>query len=199
MLSGLLLKKSLLSLLLISVCLSSAVLCIADSTASSPDVIKLLPKNNEIKGWKIVPKTLVYGSGKTLTNIYDGGFELYTKNGVLDAAQQTYKGASVEDFTTITIHRMTSKESAKKFLDYWRIPDSKQPSFKPLKTGWNGYVYLANGAANGYLQQDRYFVTISMYPDGEKGRAAAVSFLENIAAAISKLTAPPIPPAKDRR
>jgi hypothetical protein len=59
----------------------TAVSSAAKMPSPPPDVVKLLPRNGDVKGWTVYPGTIVYASGKDLTEIYDGGFELYTKNG----------------------------------------------------------------------------------------------------------------------
>jgi hypothetical protein len=153
-----------------------------------PDVVKLLPKSGEVKGWEISQNSITYGAGKTLTDIYNGGYELYTKNGVLDAAQQMY--TDKKDFTIVTIHQMDSEKSAERFLEYWQKADSKRPTFKLLDILTKGYVYTADGSANAYLIREKYFVTVNVYIDGEKGRSTAEEFLKTISASIEKLTKP---------
>lgn len=157
-----------------------------------PDVVKLLPKANEVKGWDISKNSLTYGSGKTLTDIYNGGYELYTKNGVLDAAQQMYRN-SKKDIAIVTVHRMESDKASEKFLEYWQKSDSKQPTYKKLNIPTQSYVYTADGSANAYLIRDKYFVTVNVYIDGENGRAAAEAFLKTINAGIEKLIKPAKP------
>lgn len=173
-----------LALILVSASMGHA----AKVPTPEPDVVKLLPKANEVKGWDISKNSLTYGSGKTLTDIYNGGYELYTKNGVLDAAQQMYRNK--KDIAILTIHRMESDKSAEKFLEYWQKSDSKQSTYKRLNIPTQSYVYTADGSANAYLIRDKYFVTVNVYIDGESGRVAAEEFLKTVNAGIEKLIKP---------
>lgn len=157
----------------------------ADIPKPDPDVVKLLPKIGDIAGWEVYQDTLVYAGGENLTEIYDGGYELYTKNGVEDAAQQMYR---LKDKTAIiAIHRMNSIKVTNRFFEYWRKPGKKQPTYKPVKALCEGYIYIADGSANGLLIRNKYFVTASVYIDGEKGRSAAEEFLKSISVQIGNL------------
>jgi hypothetical protein len=158
----------------------------AASPKPEPDVVKLLPVKDSVKGWEVYPQTLVYAFGKNLTLIYDGGFELYTKNGVLDAAQQMYRTKSPEIIATVTVHRLTSSQSAKLFYERWWKSDKKQKTYKPVKALRDGYTYAANGAVNGYSYRGRFFVTLSI--GSEMSRADAEAFMEWVDKAIGKLT-----------
>lgn len=177
------------ALLLVNTALSLA----AKSPKPEPDVVKLLPKSGYVKGWEVYPDTLVYGSGKGLTDIYNGGYELYTKNGALDAAQQIYRCKN--DTAIITVHRMESIRAGTRFFQYWKKSDKKERSFKPLRVLTDCYVYTADGAASGYLIRNRYFVTASVYMKGESGGSAAEAFLKDISVKIGKL----VQPAKPRK
>ena len=165
---------------------SSVMLSAADTP--KPDVVKLLPKNGDVNGWNVYPDTLQYAKGQDLTNIYNGGYELYTKNGVIDAVQQMYQRKN--DTATIVIHRMNSQTEAKSFYKYWKTTVEKQPSLKQLKITSEGFVYTADGAANAYLYRDKYFITVSVYIDSVKGRGASEEFLKSISAGIGKLLRP---------
>lgn len=187
--SGSLRKRFLLSISAVAAALllfaCAAVSPAADIPNPEPDVVKLLPKTDNVTGWEIYPDTLAYASGDDLTEIYDGGYELYTKNGVLDAAQQMYR---LEDKTAIVaIHRMSSIQTTNRFFEHWRNSDKKQPTYKHTKALSEGYIYTANGAANGLLIRNKYFVTVSVYIDGEKGRAVAEDFLKRISFSIGDL------------
>lgn len=180
----------------ISVCISTLVLILFGTSVGraakvptpEPDVVKLLPKTSEVKGWEVSKNSLTYGSGKTLTDIYDGGYELYTKNGVLDAAQQMYRNK--KDTAIVTIHQMESDKAAEKFLEYWQKSDSKESTYKKLDIPMQSYVYTAYGSANACLTCYKYFVTVNVYIDGENGRAAASEFLKTISIGIEKLMRP---------
>jgi len=173
--------------------ISTPVLLSAKIPKPEPDVVRLLPKTGDVKSWEIYPDTLVYGSGKGLTEIYNGGYELYTKNGVLDAAQQMYR--CKDDTAIVTIHRMESIRAGTRFLGYWKKSDKKQPTFRRLRIPTESYVYAAEGTASGCLIRNKFFVTVSVYMKGEKGVSTAEAFLKDISAKIRK----PVQPAKPRK
>lgn len=166
----------------------AAVSCVAEIPNPPPDVVKLLPKTGDVKNWEVYPDTLVYASLDDLTEIYDGDYQLYTKNGVLDAAQQMYRRE--EDIATVTTHRMTSPEAARKFYQYWKKSDKEQDTFKLLKTPAEAYTYTADGCANGYLYRDKFFVTVMVTAESGDDRTVAEDFLKKISTAIGELIKP---------
>ena len=184
MLSGSTLKRSSLSTLTAAVLAAVMVTpCLAARIPDpKPEVVRLLPVGPEVKDWEVYPDTLVYASGNDLTEIYDGAFELYTKNGVLDAASQMYRRG--DDTATVTIHRMDSVRSAVRFFEYWRRPDRKQSSFRPLNVPTRAYVYSNEGATSGRHYRDRYFVTVETYVSGGKGAEDAEGFMRSISKKI---------------
>ncbi|MHB0998884.1 MAG: hypothetical protein ACYC27_06525 [Armatimonadota bacterium] len=162
--------------------------CAAADDPANTDVVKLLPKNGDVGKWEICPETLAYAAGDDLTRIYNGGYQLYTKNGVLDAAQQMYLLGS--DSVMVTVHTMTSADSAFKFYKYWKKSAIKQKTLKVVKVPGEGFIYIAGGAGNAYLYRDKYFVTVSAYIPGEKGRTAASIFMKKLSASIGVLVTP---------
>ncbi len=149
-----------------------------------PSVVKIIPASGEVKGWDVVPDTLAYAVGNDLTEIYDGDYELYTKNGVLEAAQQTYKMKNAT--ATVTIHLTESFMAARKFYKYWEVTDKKQSTYKRNTLLSESYTYSDNGVANGYLFRGKFFVTVQVNLDGQQGRAAAFDFLKNISSGYAK-------------
>ncbi len=141
-------------------------------------VAKLLPRTGEVKDWKVYPGSLQYAKGENLTEIYDGGYELYTKNGVLDAATQMYsRGRTI---LTVTVHTMASPKAAKSFFSYWQKQSAGRKP-KPLKIGSGAFVYAADGATNGYLVSGRYFVTVMDQAADKQASADTESFLRALA------------------
>lgn len=148
-------------------------------------MVNLLPASGDVKGWDVYPNTLVFAAGDKLTEIYDGGYQLYTKNGVVEAAQQMYRRKN--DTATVTTHRMDSMIDAKKFFRYWQAVDKKQPTFKKLTVLSESYVYTSNGVANGYLFRGNYFVTVQVNVDGAAGRSIAEDLLKAVSGKYMKL------------
>jgi hypothetical protein len=175
-------------------CLSLAVLgalaaCGASFAAEipdpPPDVVFLLPSDNEVAGWEIYPDTLVYVEGDELTQIYDGGFELYKSKGALRASQQMYKKGSL--IATVTIDGMSSMNSAKNIFKYFQKTDKKLPTYKKLWTLTESYIYSADGSSNGNLYRYTFFATVMVNAEGTQGRQAAESFLKAISWKYMKL------------
>lgn len=181
-------KYSLSFLIALALILCAAASFAADIPTPTPTVVKILPATGDVKDWQVYPNTLVYANGMGLTDIYDGGYELYTKNGVADAAQQMYRRKN--DIATVTVHGMDSLDSAKKFFEYWRASDKKQSTYKLLNILTKAYVYTANGTANGYLYRGKCFVTVQVNIDGAQGRAVAESFLKTLSTKYWKQTLP---------
>lgn len=190
MVSGLVPKKYSLSICAAIILLLFIIVpCLAeDSAAVTPDVSRLLPQNGDVANWDICPDTYIYASGDGLTNIYDGGYQLYTNNGVLDAAQQMYIRGN--DSALVTVHTMTSKVSALKFYWYWQKQSSKQKTYRIANVAEGGFTYTDAGAANGYLRNDKYFVTVSAFMSGEKGRAVVTDFMRKISKKITEYVKP---------
>lgn len=156
-----------------------------------PDVVRLLPGNDAVRRWEVYSDTLAYGAGIGLTDIYNGGYELYTDNGVLDAAQQMYRSVwRAEDIAIVTIHRMSSTETAQRFLDHWRDSDSKQPTFRSLNIGDVSYVYVADGCVYGHMIRDRFFVTVSMSKDHARMQVVAREYLRAVNESVSGILQP---------
>ena len=150
-----------------------------------PGVVKWLPASGEVKGWSVEPNTLVFAVGDDLTQIYNGGYELYTKAGVQEAAQQMYKRN--KQIVTVTIHRVDSMGNAKKLYKRFEVSDKKQPTYKKLTLLSETYLYSANDTAYGYLFRNKYYVTVDASVAGQPGRAIVFDFLKNISRGYWKL------------
>lgn len=163
-----------------TVCAVLALLAAAVFAATT--VEKLLPEKDAVKGWSIVQDSLQYGKGKGLTNIYNGGYELYTDNGVVDAARQMYQKES--DYVEVTIHTMKSSKAAENFLKYWQ----KQNKVKSLsKTKLSSYFLLTKPNTAVYFRTGKYFTTVNAFHSGENAKKDAMAFLGVIEKSISRL------------
>jgi len=174
-------------------CLSLAVLCVlacgacfaAETPEPSPDVVRLLPATGDVTGWDVYPDTLVYVEGDDLTQIYDGGYELYKSKGVLRAAQQMYKKDKL--IATVTVHGMSAMSSAKNLFKYFQKSDKKLPTYKKLWILTESYVYSADGSSNGNLFRYTFFATVTVNAESASGRTAAEAFLKTVSAKYMKL------------
>lgn len=145
------------------------------SVYAAAPVMRMLPAANAVKGFKIVSRSLQYAKGNDLTNIYDGGFELYTKNGVVDAARQLYQKKS--DYVEITIHTMKSDKAATDFLRYWQ----KSNKIKKMeKVGSSTGFITSKPAAAAYFIKHKVFYTVTALSSNPKATQDVKAFVTAI-------------------
>jgi hypothetical protein len=144
-----------------------------------------LPTGKEIGGWAVVPRSLVYGEGKGLTDIYDGGYKQYVDNGVVAAARQVYRKASLN--AEVILHGMSSAGAGAKLARIKRADFSPGTvkDLKGLAKGWAGFTVQDSGYAVAYVHSGSYLATVVV--DGKE--AAAASAAEVARKAISKALA----------
>lgn len=153
--------------------------------ANTPIVQQLLPGSNEVKDFKTLSGSLVYGKGNDLTKIYDGGYELYTKNGVVDAARQMYQRKN--DYMEVTTHTMKSIKAAQDFLVYWQ-KQNKVKSLTKTKTS-TGFI-VTKPSVMSYFVVSKYFVTVQAFHTGDKAVQDVKSFNSVIEKKILNVTKP---------
>lgn len=157
-----------------------AALAVGACAAGTPAVQKLLPAKGEVAGFGILADSLIYGKGADLTKIYDGGYELYTKNGVIDAAKQMYQRDS--DYVEVVVHTMKSSKAALDFVKYW----AKQRDGKAVasKSGTGFMVKKPNVMA--YYAMGKCFVTVAAFHAPDKAAKDANVFVAAISKKIGK-------------
>lgn len=164
----------------LSVLLTLAI-CGAVCAAAAPAVQKYLPSQNAVKGFAPMKGSLQYAKGDDLTNIYNGGYELYTKNGVLDAARQMYSRGN--DYVEVTVHTMKSDKAAADFVKYWQ----KENKVKSLeKTKSSSLFVITKPSVTSYSATGKYFVTVSALYTGDKAKTDAREFFKAIEKLIVK-------------
>lgn len=141
---------------------------------------KLLP-SAELKGWKEVSSSYLYGKGEGLTSIYNGGYRLYLKNGVQEAAQKLYQRDGV--FVTVTTHTMKDAPAASKFVHYWRDAHRKRKP-QPLKITGTGFWIQSDGATTLYWAKGRFFVTVMVTRDDRQAVDAGMEVLRKVAGKV---------------
>lgn len=146
--------------------------------AGVPAVEKLLPAKGDVAGFVVMPDSLVYGKGTDVSKIYNGGYELYTKNGVIDAAKQMYQRGN--DYIEVTVHTMKSKKAALDFVKYWAKQREAKPIASKLGTGFT----VKKPNIMTYYAMGRYFVTVSAFYSADKAAKDAIAFV----AAVKKKT-----------
>ncbi len=142
---------------------------------------KLLP-SAELKGWKEVQGSYLYGKGDGLTSIYNGGYQTYTKAGVLEAAQKLYQKG--DWYVTVTTHTMKDATAARRFVEYWRNAHRKQKP-QSLKLTGVGFQVRADGATTFYWAGGRFFVTVMVTRDDRKAADEGLTVLRAVVARAS--------------
>lgn len=125
--------------------------------AATPTIEKLLPAKNEVTGFGILPDSLTYGKGADVSKIYDGGYELYTKNGVVDAARQMYQHG--KDFVEVTVHTMKSAQAATDFVKYW----AKERGAKVMASKKGSGFVVRKPNVMAYYAVGKYLITVSAF------------------------------------
>lgn len=141
---------------------------------------KLLPAA-ELKGWKEVSGSYLYGKGDGLTSIYNGGYQLYLKNGVQEAAQKLYQRGNL--YATVTTHTMKDATTARQFVEYWRNAHRKQKP-QPLRLSGTGFWIQADGATTLYWAKGRFFVTVMVTRDDRQALDAGLEVLRAVAGKV---------------
>jgi hypothetical protein len=144
---------------------------------------RLLP-SAELKDWKEVQGSYLYGKGEGLTSIYDGGYQTYTKAGVLEAAQKLYQKGDL--YVTVTTHTMKDATAARRFVEYWRNTHRKQKS-QPLNLSGIGFRLQADGATTFYWASGRFFVTVMVTRDDHRAADEGLNVLRAVVARASKV------------
>ncbi|MCS6831190.1 MAG: hypothetical protein NZ749_11180 [bacterium] len=139
---------------------------------------KLLP-STELKGWKEVSGSYLYGKGEGLTAIYNGGYQLYLQNGVQEAAQKLYQRGNL--YATVTTHTMKDASAASKFVEYWRKAHRKWKP-QPLKLAGTGFWIQADGATTLYWAKGRFFAMVMVTHDDRQALDAGLEVLRAVAA-----------------
>jgi len=136
------------------------ILVLAGAACAGTHVQSILPAKGSVKGFGVMPNSLQYGKGDDISKIYDGGYELYTKAGVIDAARQMYQRGN--DYVEVTVHAMKSPKAAMDFLRYWQ----KENKVKSLTKGRLSTSFaIAKPNAAVYFVTGAYFTTaIAFYP-----------------------------------
>jgi len=148
--------------------------------AGVPAVEKLLPAKGGVAGFVIMPDSLVYGKGADVSKIYDGGYELYTKSGVIDAAKQMYQRG--RDYIEVTVHAMKSGKAALDFVKYW----AKQRGSKPVATRLGTGFTVSKPNVMAYYAMGKYFVTVSAFYSTDKSVKDATAFVAAVKKKIGK-------------
>ncbi|MEJ2108347.1 MAG: hypothetical protein P8Z37_00240 [Acidobacteriota bacterium] len=130
--------------------------------------------DNPVDGWNVMPDSTVYGHGDGLTDIYNGGYQTYTRAGVMDALRRIYVHG--DDYIEVTVHGMESASSARKFLaDRYRMETGETA---PDDTDWDHFTVSPSGAVTAYAARGRWFIMVVSYLEGNQGKELTAVFME---------------------
>lgn len=168
--------------------LALALLALAAAAApASEDALSRIADLRPVAGWSVLPDSTAYGSGDGLAGIYNGGYEEYTRAGVVDALRRIYRNG--EEYVEVTVHAMQSARSAREFLaDRYRM-EKGAPA--PDDPGWARFTASGAGSTTAYAVGGVYYITVVSYHDGERGEAQTGPFVRALSANAAKLAGRP--------
>lgn len=148
-------------------------LLIAGACWGSYEGLKYLVPDHLLKGWTPVKDSITYGQGSGITAIYNGGYEVYTKAGVLEALRRMYEQKGL--YAEVTVHRMKSSDAARAFLAarYKTETHLKAPSSKTFRR----FTVSGSGSVTAYSVEGVWFLTIGVFESSDKGKRAAADML----------------------
>lgn len=153
------------------------------AVAASRDDLLAIAGDSPVDGWTAVPDSTTYAQGDGLAEIYDGGYEVYTGAGVVDALRRLY--IQGEAYIEVTVHGMKSSRSARAFLaDRYKMETGKNA---PTGSDWNRFTASGMGGATAYAVENRYFITVVAYSGGDKGKEQTALFVKSLVENAQKL------------
>jgi len=156
-----------------------SVLVLMGASARARSVGDLLPRDREISGWSVYPNTYLYcPKPEDFVEIYDGGFELYTDNGAVEAAAQLYKKEKAT--AEVVVHRMKTWQHAKAFFKHWLKERNSKDLIKAPVVVNDSFLAREGRTTAGYLWRGTCFATVKINATGRSAEAATLSFLKLI-------------------
>ncbi|HSW37983.1 MAG TPA: hypothetical protein VLL97_00650 [Acidobacteriota bacterium] len=150
---------------------------------ASKNTLMQIASDRLVDGWKVVPESTTYGLGDGLWDIYNGGYEVYTEAGVVEALRRLYTRDN--DYVEVTVHTMNSPRSARAFLeDRHKMETGKEA---PRIPEWNSFLASGAGSTTLYAITGSWFITVVAHHEGEKGKQQTTLFLKPMIEKASKL------------
>ncbi len=148
----------------------------------SSNAADVLSRISMPSGWSEMASARVVAKGdKGLMNLYNGGYEVYTKAGVLEAAQGIWSKGST--YVTLTVHLMQRPGQGAAFVNYWKKLAMKDKP-KATKAPGVGFTAGGNGAVNAWWADGRWFVTINVMPIDRNAESLANQVLDAVRKAL---------------
>jgi len=156
-------------------------------TRASEESLLEIANDIPVNGWSALQDSTTYGDGEGIADIYDGGYEIYTNAGVIDALRRLYVNG--DEYIEVTVHRMQSPQSALAFLeDRYRMEKGEDA---PKTEDWRRFTVSGAGSTSAYAVNGLYFMTVMAYHEGEKGKAQTDAFLKSLNENADKLVRTP--------
>jgi hypothetical protein len=157
---------------------------LADQGAEKPEKLlgmaRLLPADDEIRGWKLSEKLLEASKEEEFYRLFNGGAVLYIKHGVRSFVGQSYKGPNEKDLE-VYIFDQGSPQNAKNLYEDPFNKSSREKEISDLgeKARLDESALFCYGI--DYIQKG-FLVRVIIQDRTEEGVNVAISF----ARAISK-------------
>ncbi len=139
--------------------------------AAREDLVRIAP--DRINAWRVVPDTTVYARGDGIVDIYNGGYEVYTRAGVTEALRRMY--AQGDRFVEVTVHAMTSPRAAAAFLADRHRLELKSP---PPRGAFKRFAASGSGSTTACAVEGRWFLTVVVFEESKAARDQALGFVK---------------------
>ena len=156
-----------------------------------PTAIKLLPMDNDIRGWTRSNEILKASKDEELYKLLDGGAALYIKHGFQSYVGQSYKGPKGLELEVYIFDQGTPQNAEDLYEDPFTKPSrSKEIANLGEKARIDESALFCYGVE---LIQERFYVRVIIQDKTEEGRNVAILFARHIVARIKTLTISSLP------
>jgi hypothetical protein len=154
----------------------------AGSSDVSPQLLALLPADNEIAGWVRSQKPRAFKAGD-LYEYIDGAADGFLAYGFQEVASTDFKQAGTAYEAVVDIYEMKDPLNA-----FGKYPEERNPSYSFLKLGNEGY---SGGTAVNFWAGP-YYVKIATFDEKDPVRQEVLKIGQTIAAKIKSPGAEPV-------
>lgn len=158
------------------------VAAISFAAAKLPEIAKLLPAK-EVTGWLPLEGSLIHGKGTGMTEIYNGAYPEYEKQGITEAVQQIYQTTDKKFLMEIIINKARTEKQAKAFFEKQR---KTLGGDQPVKVGKGQMFLVSKKPVQGYIQVKGYVASAVPTYDDDKAIKDATTFLKAVGKKLEK-------------
>lgn len=149
--------------------------------AKTPVVKKFLPDSGDVKGVDVLKNSYIYGKGDDISKIYNGGYEYYTDNGIVDAARQMYESGG--KYYEITVHTVETEKKAVSFL----VKERNEKDGSNIKmTGGKRYFTVSDPGSGYYATCDKYYLSVIAFGSSDKEAQTVNKLASEVISRIKK-------------